>query len=111
LLAISFCHCRNVTLRSEEKPAQLLKRQIARGRPQVTYKVLEITPMKGILKKAGAENAHTGLRRALHICRGHFAAYEDKGLFGKYRGRFWIPQHLRGSQEAGLVVKDYTVKR
>jgi len=111
LLAISFCHCRNVTVRTEEKPAQLLKKQADRGRRHVTYKLLEITPMKTVLKKAGAENPQTGLRRALHICRGHFASYEEKGLFGKYRGRFWIPQHIRGTPESGVVAKDYAVNR
>jgi hypothetical protein len=110
LLAISFCHCRNVNARSEEKPAALKKRQQERGRPSVTFKVLEIEPMKAVLNKAVSEN-HTGLQRALHICRGHFANYDEKGLFGKYHGRFWMPQHLRGSIKTGVVVKDYDVKR
>jgi hypothetical protein len=64
--------------------------------------------MKAILQKTAQEN-HTGLKRALHICRGHFAHYEDKGLFGKYKGRFWIPQHVRGSIETGAALKDYQV--
>jgi hypothetical protein len=109
LLAISFCHCKNVAVRTEDKPATLTARQIKNGHRPLTFKILEITPMKHVLSQAGA-GAQTGLKRALHICRGHFAHYEEKGLFGKYRGRFWIPQHLRGSGEAGLVVKDYAVR-
>jgi hypothetical protein len=51
------------------------------------------------------------LSRAFHICRGPFAVYEGSGLFGKYFGRFWIPQHVRGSQSSGIVVKDNAVKK
>jgi len=114
LLAISFCHCRNVTIRdapAAEVPAKLAKRQRERGRlPGLAYKVLEIGPMKAVLERTRSEHS-TGLKRALHICRGHFALYEDKGLFGKYRGRYWIPQHLRGEIAQGAVEKAYDVRR
>lgn len=108
LLAISFCHCKNVAITPETKPAALKKRQLERGKPSVTFKVLQISPMQKILRNAGAAEAN-GLKRALHICRGHFANYETKGLFGKYLGRFWVPQHVRGTLDAGAVVKDYAV--
>lgn len=109
LLAISFCHCKNVTMTREEIPAKLLKRQQERGRHSITFKTLEITPMKVVLEKAGAGSVG-GLKKALHICRGHFANYAEKGLFGKYFGRFWISQHVRGAIDAGAVVKHYDVK-
>jgi hypothetical protein len=111
LLAISFCHCKNISLHPE-KPADpaLQKRQMARGqRPRVSFQVLEITPIKQVLDKTRSEH-QTGLKRALHICRGHFASYEEKALFGKYRGRFWIPQHVRGSIQEGAAMKDYAVQ-
>jgi hypothetical protein len=111
LLAISFCHCKNVTIRAAETvPEKLARRQKERGRlPGLAYKVLEIGPMKAVLERTQTEHA-TGLKRALHICRGHFALYEDNGLFGKYKGRFWIPQHLRGSIQQGAIEKTYDVK-
>jgi hypothetical protein len=110
LLAISFCHCKNVTVCPEEKPAKLVRRQAERGIPQVTFKVLQIDPMRKVLSKTAAELGGGGLKRALHICRGHFAVYEERPLFGKVRGRFWIPQHLRGQPESGLAEKVYNVK-
>jgi hypothetical protein len=112
LLAISFCHCKNVSIRAAgEVPEKLAKRQRERGRlPGLAYKVLEIGGIKTALGRARAEHA-TGLRRALHICRGHFALYAENGLFGKYRGRFWIPQHLRGEIEQGAVEKVYDVRK
>jgi hypothetical protein len=44
---------------------------------------------------------------------GHFARYGVDGrglLFGKYAGRFWIPQHARGKKELGVNVNDYDLK-
>lgn len=109
LLAISFCHCKNVTIQSQQfADAAVTKRRTRDGHPPVVFKVLEIEPMKTVLQKAGSE--HAGLKRALHICRGHFAEYQDRGLFGKYKGRFWISQHVRGSAKQGAVVKDYAIR-
>jgi hypothetical protein len=35
----------------------------------------------------------------MHMVRGHFSHYtEEKPLFGKYAGTFWIPAHIRGSK-------------
>jgi hypothetical protein len=47
----------------------------------------------------------------LHTCRGHFSTYglENK-LFGKYTGTFWIPAHVRGSINNGVIKKDYRLK-
>jgi len=48
--------------------------------------------------------------RAYHLVRGHFATYsEERRLFGKHVGTFFIPAHVRGSAEAGAVVKDYAL--
>jgi hypothetical protein len=109
LLAVSFCHCKNVSVRRDEASQRLARRRTERcGGITLSYKTLEIAPMKKVLAKAGAQGP-AGLKKALHICRGHFAHYEDKGLFGKYKGRFWIPQHVRGSIEIGAALKDYKV--
>lgn len=65
--------------------------------------------MKKVLRTEG-QSETTGLKRALHICRGHFAHYgDDKPLFGKYTGTFWRPMHARGKVEQGVVVKDYKI--
>lgn len=110
LLAISFMHCKNV--KSEEVlPSRQLRRELQRkGRDITKYHVLDIMPMRKVLATEG-NVSQVGLQRAFHICRGHFATYsEERPLFGKYAGRFWIPAHVRGSTEAGQVVKDYRVK-
>jgi hypothetical protein len=43
--------------------------------------------------------------------RGYFATYtEERPLFGKYPGRFWIPQHARGKREFGERNNPYRLR-
>lgn len=111
MLAIAFAHCKNVGLEEVEPSPKLQKaRQRRKKTPLIKYYTLTIDPMKRVLRTEGGSE-EVGLKRALHICRGHFANYsEDKPLFGKLSGRFWIPAHVRGSKDAGIIQKDYKVK-
>jgi hypothetical protein len=109
-LAVSFMHCKNVEKR-EMVPRYIERKpwQKKHGRPLVRYHVLDIDPMRKVLRDEGGSE-ETGLKRALHICRGHFAHYPD-GLFGRGESEtVWRPQHIRGSAKQGAVVKDYNVK-
>lgn len=65
--------------------------------------------MREVLRRDGEMVAGSGLQRALHICRGHFKTYQDQGLFGKHKGTFWVPMHLRGTAEEGIVRKEYKI--
>lgn len=110
LLAMSFSNCKNVTRKdvteSEGPSAKWIRRQKA---PEIRYHVLDINPMKEVLRAEGNIEAN-GLKKALHICRGHFAHY-PQGLFG--RGEpctVYRPSHVRGHAEQGVVLKDYRIK-
>lgn len=109
-LTLSFLHCKNIQCVEVRPPEKLNKARVRRGKqPLVSHYTLEITPMREILRVEG-QSQSLGLQRALHLCRGHFADYtHGKGLFGKYHGQFWIPQHQRGSAKQGIVNKDYAV--
>lgn len=110
LLAISFIHCRNTALVDHAPDPALVKATERRHaiRP-VTFKTLEIEPIKKILAEHG-DPAARGLRLALHICRGHFKDYRSsKGLFGKHKALYWWDRHVRGHVEEGLVIKDYAL--
>lgn len=110
--AISLMHCKNVGIVDVPDARTPLERRRdeRRGVPSPSFKTLVIEPMKRALKTEGGSES-VGLKRALHICRGHFAHYsEDKPMFGRYAGRFWIPAHTRGTAESGIVVKDYRVE-
>lgn len=117
LLALSFMHCKNVIVTDNEgRYANRQERRAAERRgdpPLVTYKTLQIEPMKKVLATEG-DIERNGLAKALHICRGHFAEYGPefgKGkLFGKYEGRFYVPAHVRGNADQGVVHKRYNVK-
>lgn len=111
LLALSFMHCKNVEQR-EVRPTFIEARPWKKkhGRPLVRYHILDIDPMRKVLRDEGGVEAH-GFKKALHICRGHFATYTDNApLFGRLTGTFWKPQHVRGTARNGMVVKDYNVK-
>lgn len=110
LLAISFTNCKNVKLQDHPVPPKVAKKRIANGKPPgVTYKTLVIDPMKEVLKTEGKIETN-GLKKALHICRGHFATYtENKPLFGRVTGTFWKPMHVKGNKNHGEVKKDYRI--
>lgn len=100
MLAVSFMHCKNVKIQDERVDKPLAKKYHAKtGLWPTKYKTLVIEPLKEILRTQG-KSEETGIKHALHICRGHFADYtEGKGLFGKYHGRFWMPAHVKGTKK------------
>ena len=103
-----FMHCKNVQVAPQEITRQV-RRQIERGKG-VRYHVLDIEPMKRVLKTEGRQY-EVGLKQAFHICRGHFKTYtEDSPLFGRYTGTWWWEAQARGDKTAGEVKKDYNVK-
>jgi hypothetical protein len=111
-LALSFMHCRNVELRDTTDAQSPGDKALRRMRlPKLTFKTLPIFPMREVLRTEGRSD-EVGFQRALHICRGHFSHYPD-GLFNRTPGKpetVWVPQHVRGKAENGIVLKDYAVK-
>ncbi|MBI2334210.1 hypothetical protein HYU96_00200 [Candidatus Daviesbacteria bacterium] len=107
LLALSFLHCKGVTV-EQNPPVPRLSRtfQKRHGNSLVSFHTLHIEPMKKIIETQG-QVKNLGLKRALHIVRGHFADYTESGLFGRHHGLYWFPQHMRGVSEEGLSLKDY----
>lgn len=85
------------------------------GRPLTTYKVLKVNTGH---KEYRGQDKDTGLQDfdpcRMHVVRGHHAEYGTNGRklhFGKYQRKVWIPAHVRGNEERGIVVKDYEVVR
>lgn len=111
MLATSFTHCKNVNVVAQEPHKHIARRFLRRhGIPKVTHHILEIDPMKTTLRSEGGMDEHGSSQRALHICRGHFKDYRERGLFGRVHGLFWWDAHVRGSTEHGVRTKDYRVK-
>jgi hypothetical protein len=106
MLTLSFINCRNVKLVTTHRPAS--DRPPKTPEWTTTYRELQLEGIRKLLDETKREVGIGTLQRALHIVRGHFASYtKDRGLFGKYQGQFWRPQHRRGSADAGIVEKSY----
>lgn len=109
-LTLSFMHCKNVELHDIPNSNSYVRRFTKwHGRPPVQYKELNIVPMQRVIRAAAAEHK-TGMYQAMHICRGHFKDYRQRGLFGKIKGVFWWDQALRGDETKGVIYKSYNVK-
>jgi len=111
IIAFMFCHCKNVDL-VERLPRRHEQRQATRkGEPILKYHEIVIDPNRTYANSETVKSSVNKPTRALHIARGHFATYsEEKPLFGKYAGTFWIPAHMRGNKEFGEVKSTYRVK-
>jgi hypothetical protein len=111
LMTISFMHCKNVELNAIKPPEKLSRRhQRVHGRQLVSYSELKINPIRQILE-AQRLGAGGSLRKALHLCRGHFKTFSaDAPLLGRATGTFWWAPQVRGAHGAGIALKDYRVQ-
>ena len=110
LLVFQFMNCKNVSLQENAPSDKFRKARFKRhGVEPVKYHTIHLDPF-GTAKNAG-ESTGNGFKKSLHICRGHFSTYtEEKPLFGKYSGTYWIPAHVRGDKEIGVVKSRYDFK-
>ncbi len=115
LFAMAFAHCKNVTTVDfqESQPSDKWHRRTKC--PRVQFKTIKIPTRAPLLRAVGQLTAG-GVKSTqplpLHLVRGHFATYTaDKPLFGRADGvgKFWHPQHIRGDERGGVVVKDYDI--
>lgn len=114
LLAISFLHCKNVTTTDHSTPPKLARKREARNQPVgVSYKTLDIFPMRQVIRRSLADSpTDEKMKRALHICRGNFARYtEDRPLFGRVVGTVWRPAHVKGGDKTRQIQKDIRIRR
>jgi hypothetical protein len=108
LFTFALLGCKNVSTQVVEPPEKLVRKHAKRGRQMFRFHVLEIESMTG--RGGGAARGAAGGAAVLHICRGHFKDYREKGLFGRNKGIYWWDQQMRGSLKNGAVAKDYDVK-
>ena len=113
LLSLARMNCRNVTLRPTSS-AQKGKRGRKPPSKQPATVWHEIV-INSVPKSRSTSNTRTwgsddSIIR-LHRVRGHFEDYtQGKGLFGKVKGVFWMPDHERGSKSAGEVISSYRLE-
>lgn len=109
LYSFAFAHCKNVNVVEQvlsKVETGMFKRKHCKM--PLRYHILDIKPLVKRVREESGEG--TEINRALHICRGHFRTYsEQRKLFGKIAGTFWVDEHARGAEEFGTVVKDYNI--
>lgn len=97
-------NCDNVKLVQEST-----SRNPSKPRPKgsIVWHTIKVSESKTRTTTLSASGETPTIRR-YHWVRGHYADYtKGKGLFGRIKGLFWIPEHDAGSLEAGAVLKDY----
>lgn len=111
LLGFSLANCSNVVVEEARQPRAVRRRLGRQNDPaaNVTYRTLRIEPMTAA-GRSSAEKRESSGASPLHICRGHFKDYRDKGLFGQHKGVYWWESHIRGHADSGRVHKDYSVR-
>lgn len=107
LQSISMMNCKNVNLTEPDESKKLADKRERKSKPAFRYHVLKVTPMSNSHRTENIYQPRSEPYQSLHICRGHFKDYRDKGLFGKYKGIYWWDSHLRGDMSMGIVDKDY----
>jgi len=107
LFSISLMNCKNVSLIEPNESKKLADKRERKSKPAYRYHVLKVNPMSSHNKTDNLHQPRSEPYQSLHICRGHFKDYREKGLFGKYQGIYWWDSHLRGDMSMGIVDKDY----
>jgi hypothetical protein len=100
--------CKNVT--TVETHPSSRRRDAQKDPTRVVYRELKVSvaPGQRAQPTAGADDSGHGV--AFHVRRGHFADYTNgNGLFGKYKGRYWIPPTTVGNPSYGTVLKSYSL--
>lgn len=113
LLSLARMNCRNVTLR----PTSSVQKEKRGTKPasKLPTTVWHEIVINSVPKSRGTSNRRTwgsddSIIR-LHRVRGHFEDYSrGKGLFGRIKGVFWMPDHEQGSKSAGEVISSYRLE-
>ena len=110
-LAISLLNAENVTLVDAGTLHENMTKKQRRALrvPWIKYQQLRVRVGDRLVPIRPKEaDGHGG--KALHKVRGHFRRYGSGGrgkLFGRISGRFWVPAHVRGAADNGVIVTDY----
>lgn len=98
--------CKNISSEPRKIPEKLQAARRRRGKPPlVEHRVLTVTLPGKAVRGVRAKDllAHAGEPQPLQAIPGQYRDYRENGLFGKYKGIFWVPAHVRGTAEAGEV--------
>lgn len=100
--SLNYLNCSNVDIAEPSRPRPE-RRRIART--GVRVQTIVVRPPGRRRADDGYARPIEAIETPLTSIRGHFAHYGVNGreglLFGKYRGKFWVPAHARGGAGGG----------
>jgi hypothetical protein len=111
LLTFALSHMKNVVTKDNKETMSRQQRRYRErtGQPAVVYKTVEVVPFRNV--SGNSEKGSKQNTKRAHLVAGHIARYGPEHgtgkLFGKYEGVYFIPPHIRGNPDVGLVEKDY----
>lgn len=105
---LNFMNCKNVDIVPARTTDRAQRRRLQRM--GVSVSTINVFPVGKLRRGSGASPGGSEGTPFTPV-RGHYAHYGEKygrkKLFGKYEGRFYIPQHARGSKEVGEVTQRF----
>lgn len=105
--------CKNVSLKKHEAAVAGKEREYMRQNGFVCSDDFYTLVVKigGKEVEYASSSPGTGPKKRFHLCRGHYATYtEEKKLFGRYVGKYWVPEHFKGNPDLGVIEKDYLIE-
>lgn len=108
--SLAMLNCKNVESEKNAPNEKLAEKQRkTKGSAQTTYRTLVVTVPSSI--SGGSSNGEAdGTSTSQHMVRGHFRELTSDYYTEKQGESVWVPPHVRGSGEEGIVKKDYSVK-
>lgn len=108
LFCSAMTHCRNVEVIDKPESRAVMKKRLKRG--ESGFKILKVKPFGGKRYTGQPAGGHRQSPRA-HVRRGHFKTYtEDRPLFGKVTGTFYIPPTYVNPDQEHRVDKHYKLE-
>lgn len=111
LFAFTFLHCKNVHLNTKNisDKQQIKWRKKGHDYPLIEFKTICVDRIKSEIQSRTGEKYLS--EKAFHLCRGHFKSFNEHPLFGRHKGTYFWPMHVRGNKENGEIIKDYEVSK
>lgn len=98
MFALSLSHCTKVKATDIDVPPALGKRGSQRGLPYSLYRILDINPMRHMVRRGATLSGESEARQAMLFVRSHQRTLGESSLYAKRSGSTWW--HLQAQPQA-----------
>ena len=112
-MALKFLRCRNASTQYIYTTRTDKFNRVSKERRELfRYKVLKVMVPKNRKVYVYADKVPKMSMMPVHLTLGHEKTYtKERPLFGKYDGKWWWQDFLRGDPKNGFITKDYHVEK